>query len=167
MCLKENLTVWHQHFILTTLTTKDGIDTMFLTRECDYGVRVIRALSNGKKKTVEKICTEELIPKKYAYKIVKKLETGGFLRSLRGRGGGYRLNMPLDAFSLYDIVLAIDADRYINECLREDSACPFRADSKAPCAIHAELNRIQSRLMEEFGAKTLAEILSIEVAAHV
>jgi len=35
---------------------------MFLTKECDYGVRIIRALSHEERMTVEAISTAEHIP---------------------------------------------------------------------------------------------------------
>ena len=128
---------------------------MFLTKECDYGVRIIRTLADGTKKTVEAIAMEEDIPKKYAYKIVKKLEVGGFVSSMRGRGGGYRLHRPLDTFSLVDIVATLDAKRYVNECLREGSTCKF----KGACTVHKELDRLQTLIMAELSTKSMAEVL--------
>ena len=132
---------------------------MFLTKECDYGIRVIRALADGEKKTVEIIALEEQIPKKYAYKIIKKLEVGGFVHSTRGRGGGYRLIKPLDTFNLVDIVVSIDSKRYINECLKEDADCPFKSDEKHLCTVHAELERLQSMVIEELSKKTMEQVL--------
>ena len=132
---------------------------MFLTKECDYGIRVIRALSNGYKKTVETIAEEEQIPKKFAYKIVKKLELGGLVRSLRGRSGGYLLNTDLTKLTLYDIVVKLDAKRYINDCLKEDNECPFRDHPKRPCTVHKELKGAQELLMNALKSKSLDIIL--------
>jgi len=134
---------------------------MFLTKECDYGVRVIRALSDGTKKTVEIIATEQHIPKKYAYKIVKKLERGGYIYSIRGRGGGYRLQKPLSTFTLVDVVVAIDPDRYINECLRDESTCTFKS-STDKCLVHLELAKLQDLVISALNAKTMDQILQVE-----
>jgi len=46
---------------------------MTMTRESDYAVRIMRALSHGSLKTVKEICGEEAIPTQFAYKILKKL----------------------------------------------------------------------------------------------
>ena len=135
---------------------------MFLTKECDYGVRVIRALADGKKRTVDVIATGEHIPKKYAYKIVKKLEKGGFINSIRGRNGGYQILKPLDSFTLVDVVVAIDPDRYLNECLRGDSECHFKLQEDV-CNVHKELARLQELVITALSAKTMDEILQKEV----
>jgi len=140
---------------------------MFLTRECDYGIRVVRNLADGTKKKVENIAEEEHIPQKYAYKIVKKLEKAGFIVSIRGRGGGCRLHRPLENFTLVDIVLAIDPERFLNECLKKDSDCPFKINTTDPCAVHHELLRIQEVLLSEMSSKSLATILRLEAAYNV
>ncbi|MCL2361743.1 MAG: Rrf2 family transcriptional regulator [Defluviitaleaceae bacterium] len=134
---------------------------MFLTKECDYGVRVIRALSDGRKKTVDEIATQEHIPKKYAYKIVKKLERGGFIYSIRGRSGGYQILKPLNDFTLVDVVVAIDPDRYLNECLRGDSECQFKHQEDV-CLVHKELARLQELVISALNAKTMDVILQVE-----
>ncbi|MCL2842620.1 MAG: Rrf2 family transcriptional regulator [Oscillospiraceae bacterium] len=132
---------------------------MLLTKECDYGVRTIRALSSGEKKTVADICEVEWVPVPYAYKILKKLEHAGLVQSLRGREGGYQLTQSLDQFSLYDIVAAIDKNLLIFECLGDNSRCPFRRGEQ-PCAIHAEFERLQAALVAELQAKTMQEVLN-------
>ena len=132
---------------------------MLLTRECDYGIRIIRALSDGEKKTAEEICEMENIPSQFAYKILKKLERAGFLLSSRGREGGYWLIMPLDSFSIYDVVITIDTNLAINACLKGGSDCPFKNGEK-PCAVHVELDRIQKVLMDELKGKSIMELVS-------
>ena len=41
---------------------------MMITRESDYGVRIIRALKDGGLMTIGQICERECIPKQFAYK---------------------------------------------------------------------------------------------------
>ena len=132
---------------------------MFLTKECDYGIRVIRALAVGDKKTVEVIAMEELIPSKYAYKIVKKVERAGLVKSIRGRNGGYVLTKSLDDFTLLDVITAVDSERYVNECLQEDSTCVFRSGPDKPCGVHLELVRLQGMIAEELNSKSMAQVL--------
>ena len=131
---------------------------MLLTKECDYAIRIFRALAVGEKKTVSQICDTEHIPAQYAYKIIKKLEHGGFVQSLRGRDGGYQLIKPLHTFTLYDVIAAIDKNLCIFECLQEDKFCPFKKP-ELPCSVHLEFERLQKLLMDEMRIKTLGEIL--------
>ncbi|MCL2588544.1 MAG: Rrf2 family transcriptional regulator [Oscillospiraceae bacterium] len=137
-----------------------------LTRECDYGVRTIRALADGEKKTVGEICKIEDIPFQYTYKISKKLEHAGLLRSLRGRGGGYQLAKSLDTFTLFDIVIAIDERLFLNECLDKNKPCP-RHTGDDPCAVHLELERLQNLLIAELQSKTIQEVMSQEIEVPI
>jgi len=133
---------------------------MFLTKECDYGIRIIRALADGQKKTAEEICDVENIPGQFAYKILKKMERGGFLQSCRGRDGGYWLVKSLDEITIHDIITTIDEYLFLNECLRDDRPCT-RNPKSSPCAIHKELVRIQKRVVEEFQLKSIKEVVSM------
>ena len=131
---------------------------MLLTKECDYGIRVIRALADGEKKTVQAICDVELVPVPYAYKILKKLEHVGLLRSVRGREGGYQLIASLHQITLYDIVTAIDENFFLFECVADNTVCPHHRPAQ-PCAVHLELDRLQSLLVAEMRSKTMHEVL--------
>ncbi|MCL2408823.1 MAG: Rrf2 family transcriptional regulator [Oscillospiraceae bacterium] len=130
-----------------------------MTKECDYGLRVLRKLSDGKKQGVKEICHAEHVPEQYAYKILKKLERAGFVQSLRGRDGGYQLIKPLDSFSIYDVVSAIDENLLLSECLQADDDCPHNSDQDRPCTIHCELERIQNILVDEMRRKTMNNFL--------
>ena len=131
---------------------------MFFTKECDYGLRIIRALSSGEKATAEEICAAETIPGQFAYKILKKLERAGWLMSSRGREGGYWLVKTLDTMSIYDVVSAIDDNLFINECLRADRPCQRNRPDK-PCAMRREHERVQEMLVKELQKNKLSKIL--------
>jgi len=130
---------------------------MLLTKECDYGIRIIRTLADGFKKTVEAICEAEHIPSKYAYKITKKLEHAGLLKSLRGRDGGYLLVKPLDEITLYDIIAAVDSKMFVFECLRDDISCPLNTKDE-PCGVHKEFSIIQDILINSLTKNTLQDV---------
>ena len=85
---------------------------MLITRECDYAVRVLRAMAEEKRVSVNEICEKELITAPFAYKILKKLQKSGMVRGYRGVHGGYSLNCDLD-----QITLMMFIQRSIRECL--------------------------------------------------
>ena len=65
---------------------------MIMTRETDYAVRILRALSCGERLTVRQVCDSELVPVQFAYKILKKLASCGYVEIFRGQEGGCRLS---------------------------------------------------------------------------
>jgi len=132
---------------------------MFLTKECDYGVRIIRALADDEKKRVETISNNEHVPDQYAYKILKKLERAGLVRSIRGRDGGYQLAKPLHSINLYDIASAVNDKLFLFECLRKGKSCS-RNPSDQPCTVHLEFERIQDVLINEMRRKSINELLN-------
>ncbi|MDR2355093.1 MAG: Rrf2 family transcriptional regulator [Clostridiales Family XIII bacterium] len=133
---------------------------MFISKECDYAARIVRALADGGKKTAEDIGRSENISHQFAYKILKKLETGGLVRAFRGKAGGYALTKSADEFSLYDIFSAVEGRMFLTVCLREDFACPMNTGG-SPCGVHRELIRLQEMLSAGLKEKTILEVLGL------
>ena len=127
---------------------------MFLTKECDYAIRVVRSLTDMEMKSVKTVCENEHIPHPFAYKILKKLEHAGLVQSHRGSAGGYRLSKQPDTMTLLDIVSAIDGRLLLNECLLEGYVCENNINGRL-CAVHEELSRLQAILTDALGEKTM------------
>jgi len=127
---------------------------MFLTKECDYAMRVVRELAHYEKKSVQTICESEHIPITFAYKILKKLESAGIVKSTRGVLGGYQLSKPLNEISMFDIVSAANESLVINECLKMGHVCPNHSEQKR-CKIHTELACMQDELIMMLKRKTM------------
>ena len=127
-------------------TVKDKLDfrevvkTMFITRECDYAVRVVRALWGESRLSVSDICEKEAITAPFAYKILKKLQKAEIVRrDIRGVHGGYSLNRGLDELTLYEVYSAIDPEMFIIECLDPKYNCVRDGQGGLPCLVHREL----------------------------
>ena len=73
---------------------------MLITRECDYAVRIVRALAGGDKLCVNQICEKEELTPAFVYKILKKLEKGDLVKSFRGSNGGYALKKDIGQITL-------------------------------------------------------------------
>lgn len=132
---------------------------MLITRECDYGVRIIRALAKGEKMCVNQICEREELTPAFVYKILKKLEKKELVKSFRGSNGGYALKRPVEELTLLDIYLAVDPDFYMIECMNPKKPCTHN-QSDCGCMVHKELERIQKLLAEELSAKSIGEIMA-------
>lgn len=129
---------------------------MLITRRSDYAMRICRVLKDSKVHNVREICEKEDIPKAFAYKILRELESADLVKSERGNQGGYYLNKSLNDLTLYDIVSITEGDLAILHCMKE--RCE-RNKSDMPCKVHKEINRIQAVLVEEMKKKTIADIM--------
>ena len=131
---------------------------MFITRECDYAIRIVRELADGEIKTVREISAAEHIPQQYAYKILKKLENAQMINTFRGAYGGYRLRRCLTKITIYDLLMATTGNVVINECLKENINC-LRNTEQSPCVVHQEFQRVEGLIIIILQEKTLAELL--------
>ena len=130
---------------------------MLINRETDYAFRLVRNLSPDKPKSISTIVDIEHITYPIAYKVARKLEKGGLLKSVRGNAGGYMLTRGLDQITLYDVFVIMENDPYVNLCMKEGHVCPNNVAGNQ-CKIHYELRRIQEVLKKEMSTP-LSEIL--------
>lgn len=131
---------------------------MLLTRECDYAVRIIRALSNGEITNVQEISDVEKISVQITYKLARKLEKSGMIQSFRGVKGGYALKKKLDQITLYDIFTAVDQKLLITQCTDCSYLCSQNTKD-SPCLVHREFCRLQEIITNELKAKSLLDIM--------
>lgn len=140
---------------------------MFITRECDYAVRVIRALAGEERLSVSEICEKESITAPFAYKILKKLQKARIVKGYRGVHGGYSMNRSLDRLTLYDVYHAIDPDLFIIECLDPKYECVRNDERRGmPCQVHWELQSIQDELWAMLKRNSLQCLLCQELSVE-
>ena len=131
---------------------------MLITRETDYALRVLRALSDGEQHTAGEISSTQLVPKQFAYKIIKKLDKGGLVSIARGVDGGCRLAADLRKVTLYDLMTAMEEGSSVVACMDPAYPCPWR-EAHGGCAIHCGLAQVQRKLDEELRAHDLHTLI--------
>ena len=131
---------------------------MFITRESDYAMRVVRALMGETRLSVSDICEREAITAPFAYKILKKLQNAGIVKGYRGVHGGYALKKDPAELTLYDIYTAIDSDMSIIECLNGRCECTRNGQDGIPCYAHDELKDIQNELWAMLQRKSMEDL---------
>ena len=132
---------------------------MLFTRECDYAIRIFRALADGALVNVQEISQMENLSVSITYKIARKLEKAGYIKSYRGTNGGYCLNTPLAEITLYDVFITIDRDMFITSCTKDEFKCS-RNKAEHPCMVHKEFMRLQKMIEQELKSKSLLDIMN-------
>ena len=135
---------------------------MFITRESDYAMRVVRALMGETRLSVSEICEREAITAPFAYKILKKLQNAGIVEGYRGVHGGYALKKDPSELSLYNIYSAIDSDMSIIECLNGKCECARNGQDGVPFSAHNELKDIQNQLWAMLRRKSMKDLFGEE-----
>ena len=132
---------------------------MLITRETDYALRIMRALSTGEKLTAREISRRELVPGQFTYKIIKKLERALLVEITHGAGGGCRLATNLNSVTIYDLMAALGVETQVNLCTVPGYKCPWREEFGTDCAVHTRLQEIQGVLNNELRSHSLSQIL--------
>ena len=133
---------------------------MLVTRETDYALRALRAITDGKKKTLTQISKEEGIPKQFSYKILKKLEKGGYLRVFRGKAGGYIIADDFKDRNLYELIKVTENEMEMSPCVVPGYRCEAHKNSDEPCGINLRLSSLQQMLDNELKAINLYDMLA-------
>ena len=132
---------------------------MLITRETDYALRILRALEDGEKKSIEEICRKEATPKQFMYRIVKKLEKMGWVSIFHGAKGGCCLVVDLETVNLYELMEGMNADKIVSECLIPGYECNRKEICEDICYIHIGFANIQKRIDEELKSYTIRRLI--------
>ncbi len=134
-----------------------GADSLLVTREMDYAMRVVRALDSlDGLATAAGVAEREQMPQAVTLKILKRLTTAGIVESRRGPAGGYRLRRSPEALTLYDLFRVFGREPLLNRCQAADYRCENYPDGD--CGTCRELCRIQEILDAELRRTPLSRL---------
>lgn len=132
---------------------------MLITRETDYAMRILRALSGGGRHTMKSLCQTEEVPQQFAYKIIRKLAKAGLVENIRGGNGGCQLKADLTQVSLYDLLNAMGEKVELIACMEAGYQCGWAACRGEGCRIHGQLAKLQARWNQELREQTLYNLI--------
>ncbi|MBN7772212.1 RrF2 family transcriptional regulator [Clostridium aminobutyricum] len=133
---------------------------MLFTRECDYAIRILRALSGSEIVNVQDISKRENISIQMAYKLTRKLEKSGIIKSYRGVNGGYALKVSLKDLTLFELFTALEQNFFMTECTNHSSVVCSQNTAEKPCMVHKEFCRLQEIMYNEMKRRSLLDIIN-------
>jgi Rrf2 family nitric oxide-sensitive transcriptional repressor len=130
---------------------------MRLSSFSDYSLRVLMYLGvqPGRLSTIAEIAAAHAISENHLMKVVHQLACGGFVETVRGKGGGMRLARAPADIVLGDVIRHSEGDFILAECFAENCTCKI-----APaCRLHGILEEALSAMFLVFDGYTLADLL--------
>jgi len=105
---------------------------MQINRTTDYVLRILICLGK-ENRTVSssKIADSMGISQRYLLSIARRLKDQGYINAGFGPDGGYSIAQPLNAISLYDIIILMEGTVTISRCLTQETHC-----EATPCVLH-------------------------------
>ena len=139
---------------------KRGMSTVFrlYSKGCEYALRALMCAGPEGRFQAKDVCEQAGIPEPFTRKILQALVQGGFLRAVRGPGGGYELTSPPDEISLLAVINAIDGAETFDGCVMGLDEC----GDEHPCPFHTVWAEVKERMIEQLEAHSLQDLADIE-----
>jgi Rrf2 family protein len=94
------------------------------------------------------------IPRQYLRQLLTNLSKSGFIRSTRGRHGGFALNRESSSISIAEIIDAVEGLDVFNRCLIGLAECPF----DGVCAMHDAWQAARAGVVNVLKNTSLADL---------
>lgn len=105
---------------------------------------------------LKEIAARQGVSKKYMENILKILVENGFLEGIKGKGGGYRLTMPPEKYSLGVILRLTEGSLTPVVCASSEHTGCTRMES---CPTRPVWQKLDSLINEYLDGVTLADLL--------
>ena len=132
---------------------------MQLTTFSDYSMRVMMylGLQHGQLATISEIAQAYAISENHLTKVVHHLALGGYIETVRGKGGGLRLVRDSKTVNLGAMIRASEGQAGLLPCLNAEGKGKCRI--KTCCKLMGILREAQTALFEVLDKYTLADLL--------
>jgi Rrf2 family protein len=93
-------------------------------------------------------------------RILQELGKEGFVRSYKGKGGGFTLEVPAHEIYLLELIKKFQGHIQFNNCTINDRAC----SNVKSCELRKKVSAIESRVISELRPITLASLVDENLA---
>jgi Rrf2 family protein len=90
-------------------------------------------------------------PEPFTAKILQNLARAGLISSIKGRGGGFFFDNPLEPLPVYDVIRITEGEKVFIACGFGMKHC----DSKNPCPFHDEYTFVRDGYLEMVKKQTI------------
>lgn len=128
-----------------------------LSATTGYAIKALRCLESGtcQPHHITDIARCSRVPRPYLAKIINSLSQSGLVSTKRGYRGGIALARPAVSINLLEIVIAVEGEHWMGDCLLG------LADCREPneCPTIEFWSRIRKEIERELARLTLADLI--------
>ena len=130
---------------------------MRLSTFSDYSLRVLMYLGvqSDRLATISEIAVAHDISENHLMKVVHQLGRGGYLETVRGKGGGMRLARAPKDIVLGEVIRQTEGDIAMVECFSDNPSCRILS----ACRLRGILGEALSAMFLVLDGYTLADLL--------
>lgn len=132
---------------------------MRLTTMTDYSLRLLMYVAQqpGRLCTIAEVAGAYGISEAHLMKVTHQLSLGGWLETVRGKGGGMRLAAAPADINLGAVVRGIEPDFILVDCLGSGSTCVLSGGCRLTSIVRGALESF----MQHLDGHTLADLLPV------
>ncbi len=129
---------------------------MILSKTTEYALTVLgfMATRNMEVYPAEYLHKELKIPRQYLRRLLTDLSKMGFIKSSKGRNGGFVFAQDLKEINFYNIINAMEGHEALNTCLLGFTCCI----TEKPCVMHEIWLEARTKMVETLTNTSLAEL---------
>jgi Rrf2 family protein len=129
---------------------------MNLSKTSEYALRILSFMINSELQVFSaKYLVEQLnIPDKYLRNLLTKLSKAGFIKSIKGREGGYVFAKNADKIFLSDIIDAVEGMEKYEGCVLGFKHC----GKNKVCALHEKWAPIREQILNFLHSTSVADL---------
>jgi len=129
---------------------------MFISKTSEYALRILTYMAHNSETqfSAQKLFTELQIPKRYLMRLLTDLSKSGFIKSARGRRGGYEFAKPLDNIYFSEIIDSVEGLLSFEACVLGNAFCPV----DKPCVMHKLWDKPKKAFLDTIRSTTLADL---------
>lgn len=131
---------------------------MRLTTQTDYALRVLMhaALANDQLDRIDSVAEHFGISRNHLAKVVHNLSMLGYLQTVQGRNGGFRLSRSADEISIGQVIREFESDFNLVECFDSTtSQCRLQSN----CILASELANALEVFLRSLDGVTLSDLV--------
>lgn len=128
------------------------------SKGCEYTIRALIHIGADRAKafTAKEVCRKARIPESYTRKTFQALVRGGFLKSVTGPKGGYRLTLEPEEITVLSIIQAVEGEETFSQCVMGLARC----NDRKPCPLHFVWTESKEKMVGELQSKTLKDLIA-------
>jgi Rrf2 family protein len=139
---------------------------MKLSKRGEYALRSlinlgIAAKVGRKLVRVTELARAEDLPVKFLEQVIQQLREAGFVASVRGKHGGYRLAKPADEIAIGGVIRLIDGPLAPIGCVSQTAYEPCNCPDEAHCGLRMLMLDVRNAIAAILDRYTLADVVDV------
>ncbi len=126
-----------------------------LTKKADYSLIALRhmSLAGERPASAKEIGDAYHIPLPILSKVLQKLGKSGFVQSVQGTNGGYKLSRDPNTISVLEVIRAVDGPVILTACFTHD-----KCDQSVSCTVKEPLRKVHEGILRLLDSITIAAL---------